>query len=753
MITRIESLSGFGSFRDWTCEQDLPEFRRYNLIYGWNGTGKSTVARLLRSFELGEMPVSEDDFDFSITCSGGATLSPSELAKAPLSVRVFSEDFVSDNLSFDGASVSPLLILGTENVDAAAKLGKLNKTLPGLSDDTDVAKEKWDELKTDREKLLSKGAFRIKEALRSGPDRRFYNYERRNLEGSLKDIPVDTKRPNIDVEAEQRRLNTKPKPSIELDRGFDHDDLVGLRHGVGEVLATELLDTAIPSLRSDAAVQDWVSHGLELHAGREDRCLFCQQRMPAERLEELRSHFSHVFTTHIELIDSLDADLKQLGENLTDYCERAGAIQPDRFYDDVDDRWPLATDELVVSSDRFLGVVERCRSSLKTKRSDPFTTVDDPISDGSVDAAVANLEAAFVLVDSALASHQKRTTVLDKVRSAAQREIETHMVWEERSEYLDVEAQISTAKTVSEELGVRLRQTKEEISRLESEVSGRQDACSEINAALARYFGHGMFTVAPSDESESLGLSLLRLGKPAHRLSEGERNGIALVYFLMKLKEEGVSLGETIVVIDDPVSSLDENKAYHAYGSMIDATELALQVFYLTHSFSMFRSLRRRLGWTSAQKKEFGMFMTQRIVDEDGPSSSFGKIDPTLAKYDSEYHFLFVSLCRYINAEEPTASDTYSMPNIGRRVLETFFAFRKPTKGNLSTKVGGCGFDSAKSERIMRFVDFHSHGDTTDRLDTLGPLENLEAQEVARDILALMASVDDAHVQDMKTHV
>ena len=74
----------------------------------------------------------------------------------------------------------------------------------------------------------------------------------------------------------------------------------------------------VASLRSDPAVQDWVSHGVELHAGRDERCLFCRQDMPQERLEELCSHFLDVFTAHVELIGSLDTNLKTMGTELTD---------------------------------------------------------------------------------------------------------------------------------------------------------------------------------------------------------------------------------------------------------------------------------------------------------------------------------------------------------------------------------------------------------------------------------------------------
>lgn len=54
-INRISRLRNCGIFRNFTWPPDLPEFGRYNLIYGWNGTGKTTLSRLLRNLEFGRL--------------------------------------------------------------------------------------------------------------------------------------------------------------------------------------------------------------------------------------------------------------------------------------------------------------------------------------------------------------------------------------------------------------------------------------------------------------------------------------------------------------------------------------------------------------------------------------------------------------------------------------------------------------------------------------------------------------------------
>ena len=78
----------------------------------------------------------------------------------------------------------------------------------------------------------------------------------------------------------------------------------------------------------------------------------------------------------------------------------------------------------------------------------------------------------------------------------------------------------------------------------------------------------------------------------AKSLSEGEKTAIALICFLSKLKEENFDLNSGIVVIDDPISSLDSNSVFQAFGSMKTEIKQAKQVFILTHNFDFFKHIK-----------------------------------------------------------------------------------------------------------------------------------------------------------------
>jgi wobble nucleotide-excising tRNase len=53
MITRFDSIKNHKVFQDFRWSTALSNFSRFNLIYGDNGTGKTTLANLFRVMEKG----------------------------------------------------------------------------------------------------------------------------------------------------------------------------------------------------------------------------------------------------------------------------------------------------------------------------------------------------------------------------------------------------------------------------------------------------------------------------------------------------------------------------------------------------------------------------------------------------------------------------------------------------------------------------------------------------------------------------
>ena len=75
-------------------------------------------------------------------------------------------------------------------------------------------------------------------------------------------------------------------------------------------------------------------------------------------------------------------------------------------------------------------------------------------------------------------------------------------------------------------------------------------------------------------------------GEPSFRntLSAGDRNTLALAFFLASLDQEDTEITNKVVVIDDPISSLDEHRTLTTIHEIRRLAERAGQVFVLSHN-------------------------------------------------------------------------------------------------------------------------------------------------------------------------
>lgn len=139
-------------------------------------------------------------------------------------------------------------------------------------------------------------------------------------------------------------------------------------------------------------------------------------------------------------------------------------------------------------------------------------------------------------------------------------------------------------------------------------------------------------------------------------------------------------------------------------------------------------------------------------IELTGRNGSIVNLDPLLERFESEYHFLFKQL--YEEAERETIpldlAVLYPLPNIARRVLETFLAFKYPSLSSdgLHKMLEVVPFEPAKKIRIHRFTDSYSH---SDRIDDHGMDMTLlsEAPQIMKEILELIEATDKQHFGGM----
>jgi wobble nucleotide-excising tRNase len=179
-----------------------------------------------------------------------------------------------------------------------------------------------------------------------------------------------------------------------------------------------------------------------------------------------------------------------------------------------------------------------------------------------------------------------------------------------------------------------------------------------------------------------------------------------------------------------------------------------MQVFIFTHNFAFFREVKNWFKFLKKKNKQKGntarFYQLHLYHVQNTRNSVIEKLDPLLKDYESEYHYLFKII---LDASKTTIDDGglsqyCSIPNVVRRLLEAFLAFKYPGKGTLRSKLNGLDFDKEKQIRIDRLLNTLSHKGQIDEPEHDLSLLS-ETPRVLSDVLELIQYEDKQHYDGM----
>lgn len=742
-ITRISRLRGCGIFRDFAWPADLPEFGRYNLIYGWNGTGKTSLSRILRCLEkrtapAGEVTVVVDSWD----------VQANEFSTVTVPVRVFNRDFIAENVfPVGGGDLPPIFVLGAESVEKQRELERLKgdrATAQSRLDSTRSTKQRaereFDQFCIDRAKL-------IKDTLRSSGQNPYNNYNRTDFQGDAEKMAAESNAAAHRLsDAERERLlaqhRATPKPKV---REVEHalPDFRAILGRLSRMLTTTVVSAAIEALKTDPALATWTREGLRLHRDRgSEQCLFCEQPLQSDRLAALEAHFNAQYEQFVQSLDQFTGELQALRNEASDLRLPNKA----ELYDHLAAEFETAAAELHEALNVTRAYLDAAVRALEDKKHRAFEQISLTLEAPQVDAeAVEKLNAVIRKHNQACDDFQNRV-------NEARERLARDMIAAELADFVRLRDAVRQTTAEVQATDKEVRRLETEINKLEREIVEHRQPAEELNEDLRKYLGHDELSL----QVKETGYQLLRHGQLAEALSEGERTALALLYFLKSLRDRRFDLRHGVVVLDDPVSSLDANALYLAFGFIRHRTQDAGQLFVLTHNFPFFRQVRNWFHHQKGQNKKdvnqrpARFYMLDRVHGSNPRCTMLRVLDPLLEQYESEYHYLFACVHRAANAPGATALEqNYGLPNVARRLLEMFLAFRRPQiAGELWQKLKDVPFDEAKKVRIARFVHTHSHGDTVGEPEHDPSLLG-EARGVLADLLELIKSEDAQHFTAM----
>ncbi|MBS1053763.1 AAA family ATPase [Gluconobacter kondonii] len=749
MITALKKIKSFGVFDNYSSSTALPAFARYNIIYGENGAGKTTLSRLFSCLENGahgDYP----NLEYAVESESGPFTHGQKYGRR---VRVFNSDYVEANIGrFDGP-LRHILILGEENKALAKELKAEIATRDERRLEINRTKTEIDRLLAAKGKIFSAIAKTIGEATSGATLRSYRKPDAAAAFAKLKNTPSLSEE---DLTTHRATIRQDALPSVEVLRsmppvmdasGTSVSPLIaadGAAERARLLVQRSAQSATIERLTSNPDIARWVEEGIALHAAHdESHCEYCAQPISRQRLQALANHFSAEDQRLKNEIDQERIYIAAIRQNLHDFAF------PDTLalYSELREEYDVAvaaTDEALRDLIKNLDNIDAVLSEKLNRRTTSYQT--DVTSDTLPFSRASND------VMDILRRHNIKTERFDKEKAFARNAIEFHYLKSIKPQVDDLIRRINTfeSKVILLENGDEMLEDPRSIIALSASIAQKQVKVSNAHAGgvnltehLKQFLGRTDLQFQSGDE----GYRVLRRGKPARRLSEGEKTAIAFLYFLVQLRDQDFDIEEGIVVIDDPISSLDASAIYQAFSFLKNETQKAKQLFILTHNFEFLRLLINWIKNIPSPKSTKSYSMVLCSESENGRTSRIAPLDNLLIEHATEYHYLFKTL--YSFKSDGTIQSCYHLPNIARKLLETFLDFYLPSNKSLYQKLEATQFEPHKKTAIYKFANDLSHytGKTFD------PALVSEAQKNVSYLLEMIATVAPLHYQGLEALV
>lgn len=445
-------------------------------------------------------------------------------------------------------------------------------------------------------------------------------------------------------------------------------------------------------------------------------------------MNKLNSHFSDDFESLMQEIDFVTSALEKRKLEL-DFIDSANLYN--ELKQDYDKNASEGNKIVQTFNEQLSTVIQ----SLIEKRGKAFTEMQSiDLVDYTLvlNEKIENINAIIIL-------HNNKTDNFDSIKKGNLEKIILHSCAKHitDTEYFQkIEHRKNNLLSLSN-LQVSLEQSKNKISEFESVLSETVQGADKINEYLKLFFGKNDLQISVNEANK---FQLHRKGVIAKNLSEGEKTAIAFAYFITKLEDKDTKIKDTIVYLDDPISSLDSNHIFNIYAFIKTKLSSSKQLFISTHNSEFFNIIK---DWYNDEKKKKALFLVERSTNVSVDQSSLKNIPLLMDKYKSEYVYLFSVINDFKNGPSMDFHMLYNLPNIMRRFLESYASFKIPKSAGLFKKLEILFNDPIKLERVNKFVQQNSH---TSSINSGVQFPNLtEVSDIIDLIFEMIISKDSDH--------
>lgn len=607
MLDRIEEVQGVGLL--YSANGKPFSCLKTTLIYADNGRGKSTLATVLRSASTGNAALIAQRRTVDGTLPPKATLQFSNGHKVNFSgtawserrpeVLVFDADFVERNVHSGGAVSTDhrknLLefALGEAAVAARAAVDK-------ATSDAKLASEKVQALTgqlSGHHVGLSLAQFA---KLPKVPDA---------------DVQIATLKKRVSAASNAAAIAAKPTPVLAAEPALDLDWLFTILGSTLENVhadAEETVKQHLTKLGNNTA-EGWLSQGQQF--GSSETCPYCAQSTVGNHLiQAYQTHFNAAYAALKKNVASLtDTVISGTAQTIADTFSSGVALaraQAAAWHDHVQTQAFHFEDAPV--REALAALQETLVDLVKRKQAAPAESHGTPLERAKADGLwesiltpmrVANgqIKAAAALITtckSQLATDKVADLQLQIAQLEASKRrhdaVAVDLLAKYEAAVKDKEAAESAKKSERDKLDALMTATLQKYEKSINELLKNFGAAFRIKGMGANFRGG-----APRTEYGLLlrGKDVTLEGGPpsfSTTMSEGDKRTLAFAFFIASTLADP-KLATRIVVVDDPMCSLDLNRRHHTRSVLKKIHSNAEQLIVLAHDPYFIRDLRDML--------------------------------------------------------------------------------------------------------------------------------------------------------------
>lgn len=558
---------------------------KINYFYGNNGSGKSTLANVLKDSKNEKFEECNILWENSLE----------------IDTLVYNKDFVQENFS-QKKDIKGIFTLGKESVDIKEKIEHLKEEKEKQSQKLNKTKESLDKINQEKDKIKSEAIEfcwrqktkyynKCKEAFTGVANSKNKFFER--LLGNYNNLELK----EVEEGEVLNRYNNLYSKELKKYKYLPILDSKDIRNVEESSLLDKVIigkeDLEIGKLISKLSNSDWVKQGLSFVENSDNKCPFCQQSLNSSIVVNIEEYFDESYKSDCEKLNSFKKEYERYLDSLI------------RVLDSIDyESYNINNiDELKNKIDEIKLIYKSNIRLIQEK-------IDMPSKKIEIESLYKKVNVIILLIDEInkkLKVNNNRIDNLTKEKDKVINDIWIMMInnlKEDIKRYSkEIENKnkaISGLKNKISELEKDIKKKEKNISEESSKIANVESVVTDINKIL-KSFGFNSFKLNLGEEEGTYKIVRSDGTNAKDTLSEGEYRFITFLYFyyLVNGSNEPTNIRkDKILVIDDPISSLDSNTLFiistlikNLIDECINNKNDIKQVFILTHNIYFYKEV------------------------------------------------------------------------------------------------------------------------------------------------------------------